>query len=304
MDQEDVVARGQSEGTVKRHISCNTCGWDTGHVVWTDGNYRLVACGHCRLVSLDPIPDDEESGAVFDEKYYREYYLESSEVRRAYFRKRVAALRRMGAEGMLLDIGSGPGFFLAEAVAEGFQALGVEPSAYAAEYASKVLGVSVLRGKLAEANLPEDSFDVVTFWDVIGHIRNPHEVIEEVVRVLRPGGLIVIKIPIRIKVFFSLFQVIQKGADMRGLLHVPSIIHHYTYPSIGKLLEEHGAEVVGRYRLNEVKTSARHSTVRWKHLAMRTFLIFRHALGFKDSQIIYARLKDDGTSPEVKEVHL
>ena len=182
--------------------------------------------------------------------------------------------------------------------------LGVEPSPYAADYAAGVLGLNVHKGKLTEAGLPDDSIDVATFWDVIGHIRNPHEVIEEVVRVVRPGGLIVIKIPIRIEMFFKFVQFLQKGTDMRGLLHVPSIIHHYTLSSIATLLEEHGADVIGRFRLNEVKSSGRLSSVGWKHYAMRAFIILRHTLGFKDSQIIYARLKGDVIDPEVKEVHL
>ena len=45
---------------------------------------------------------------------------------------------------------------------------------------------------LGDANFPDDFFDVVTMFATIEHLPNPKEVVKELTRVLKPGGLFVI----------------------------------------------------------------------------------------------------------------
>ena len=57
------------------------------------------------------------------------------------------------------------------------------------------LGVRILPGTLAEAKFPDESFDVVTMWDVLEHVPDPLTEVREVFRILRPGGLLVVNYP-------------------------------------------------------------------------------------------------------------
>jgi SAM-dependent methyltransferase len=53
--------------------------------------------------------------------------------------------------------------------------------------------VETLLGTLGEANLPANSLDVVTLWDVVEHLANPRSTFEEAWRILRPGGWLVVQ---------------------------------------------------------------------------------------------------------------
>jgi SAM-dependent methyltransferase len=50
-------------------------------------------------------------------------------------------------------------------------------------------------GDLQTYPLPEDEFDVVVCWDVLEHIPHPYEGLRNLVRAVRPGGLLVIGFP-------------------------------------------------------------------------------------------------------------
>jgi SAM-dependent methyltransferase len=71
----------------------------------------------------------------------------------------------------------------------GWEAVGVEVSATAAEH-NRAEGFEVFNGELAEARYPEGDFDVVVLSEVLEHVPEPREMLREVLRVMRPGGLL------------------------------------------------------------------------------------------------------------------
>jgi SAM-dependent methyltransferase len=90
-----------------------------------------------------------------------------------------------------LDVGANCGGFLKVAEELGYDAVGIEPSAWAAQYAREVLGQNVIEGTVK--NLPSHmtDFDIVTMWDVLEHMKAP---LEELLRIhsrLRPDGLLI-----------------------------------------------------------------------------------------------------------------
>ena len=91
----------------------------------------------------------------------------------------------------LLDVGCSTGGFIAVACRKGFAAEGVEPAPQAARSARSA-GLRVRQGLLAEAALPERSFDAITLFEVIEHVRDALSLIGECRRILRPGGVLVI----------------------------------------------------------------------------------------------------------------
>jgi SAM-dependent methyltransferase len=95
----------------------------------------------------------------------------------------------------LLDIGSHAGFFLRRATARGWNAIGIEPSAAASALARERFGLDVRTGTLFDAGLPSGSFDAVTLTDVFEHIGQPNPLLAEVRRLLRPQGVLFVKVP-------------------------------------------------------------------------------------------------------------
>ncbi|GAB5403617.1 MAG: class I SAM-dependent methyltransferase [Aureliella sp.] len=94
----------------------------------------------------------------------------------------------------LLEVGCAHGGFLEQAQASGWVVDGVEPSELAAT-AARSKGFDVHCGFLADADIQASSRDVVAMWMVLEHVPNPVELVDEVHRILRPGGIFTFSVP-------------------------------------------------------------------------------------------------------------
>ncbi len=92
----------------------------------------------------------------------------------------------------LLDVGCSSGAFISTAGDLGVNAEGVEPSQAPVRTAIK-LGLKVYQGFLQDIRLPRESFDVVTLFEVIEHLKDPLNLLKECHRILRKNGLLVIR---------------------------------------------------------------------------------------------------------------
>ena len=92
----------------------------------------------------------------------------------------------------LLDVGCSSGAFIFYSMKEGVHAEGVEPAPAPAEMAVKS-GLKVQQGLLQKLQLPGESYDVVTLFEVIEHLREPIELLRECHRILYPGGILIIR---------------------------------------------------------------------------------------------------------------
>jgi SAM-dependent methyltransferase len=72
---------------------------------------------------------------------------------------------------------------------------GVEINPYAAEIARDRYGLQVRIGTLIEAAYPAHFFDVITMWDVLEHLHQPLENLREIDRILKPDGLLILRVP-------------------------------------------------------------------------------------------------------------
>lgn len=95
---------------------------------------------------------------------------------------------------IILDIGCGIGTVVQALAVRGFDAHGIDPCAPAIEQARRGEGAFYVGDALT---LPFDtaSFDVVGAFTVLEHVEQPEVVLREMIRVLRPGGRIVVACP-------------------------------------------------------------------------------------------------------------
>jgi 2-polyprenyl-3-methyl-5-hydroxy-6-metoxy-1,4-benzoquinol methylase len=128
---------------------------------------RLVRCTGCGLVRQDPTvsaPYEQAEDTT---------YLEEEAGIRATFRETLERIARYRQPpGRLLDVGCGPGLLLDEARLAGWEAVGLEPSAWAVGEARR-RGLDVHEGTTDSVQLAPDSFDVVVAADVIEHVPDP-----------------------------------------------------------------------------------------------------------------------------------
>jgi 2-polyprenyl-3-methyl-5-hydroxy-6-metoxy-1,4-benzoquinol methylase len=134
----------------------------------------------------------------------------------------------------LLDVGCALGYMLEEARLAGWDAFGVETSAFAARHAEQQSGCPVYAGTLQQAAFPSDSFDVVTLMDVIEHVPEPCPLIDEIYRVLRRNGVLFIVTPNFASVFVHLYK-----RNAYGIGPEEHVVH-YEPSTIKTLLKKSG----------------------------------------------------------------
>lgn len=160
---------------------------------------QVVRCASCSLLYVNPRPSSELTIASYSDAV-DPTFVAQNEGRIATFRKTLTGvLRRLGQAGgqgrRVLDIGCAGGAFPYAARELGFDPVGVEPSRWMADYARRTYGLDVRNGILERGLFPPGSFDMVTLWDVIEHVPQPHEVLTIAFDLLKPGGLLLVNYP-------------------------------------------------------------------------------------------------------------
>jgi SAM-dependent methyltransferase len=122
-------------------------------------------------------------------------YVSQMESRVRTFARTLNHIERLaGGRGRLLDVGTAAGAFLKAASDAGWDATGIEPNGWLADWGREQYGVRIHVGSVDDVLLA-GSFDVVTLWDVIEHTPDPLHVLTRVNALLRPGGLLVVNFP-------------------------------------------------------------------------------------------------------------
>ena len=182
----------------------NTRLWETrDRLCYVPGRFTLVRCAGCGLLYLSLRPTPESMGAYYPANYdpFVQQTVEQLPLLQRFsvrygLRRRCRLVLAHKTYGRLLDIGCATGQFLAEMRRfPGWQVHGVEPSQDAARFARDVLGLDVHQGELASAAYPDAHFDVVTMWDVLEHLYDPREILQEISRILKPDGVLVMRTP-------------------------------------------------------------------------------------------------------------
>lgn len=105
-------------------------------------------------------------------------------------------------EGPILDFGSGVGYFVHEGLKRGFNVWGVDMLAGKIQRYQSLIHFSggplpwadrCLLGNGNALPFSNDLFSLVTSWFVFEHIAECGEVLREIVRTTRPGGVVVIR---------------------------------------------------------------------------------------------------------------
>lgn len=200
--ETEIVFKSSSERLFLR--ACPICGSRKLHYAFSKLDYRLVHCDECEILLINPQPSDAELKLIYDENYFVEQ--QNIEERNRFSRMKRATARHYLEEigqycgkkrGRLLEIGCGTGDFLFEARDHGYEVVGVEYSASAAESAQALLENKgkVLIGEFSDHARSLGFFDVCVLSDVIEHVRSPVSFLKEIYRVLLPDGVLFIATP-------------------------------------------------------------------------------------------------------------
>jgi 2-polyprenyl-3-methyl-5-hydroxy-6-metoxy-1,4-benzoquinol methylase len=177
--------------------ACAACGSGTApRYRFTVNGCPIRQCPACGIGHAEPggfEPMSYYTADYFNGSHSDGYadYRGAEPVLRKEFARTVAFLRGIVPSGRLLDIGCAYGFFLQEAKPF-YEVSGIELAEDAAAYC-RTSGLDVHTGIADEAAMARAGpLDVMTLFDVIEHLPDPHEVLALAARHLKPGGIVVV----------------------------------------------------------------------------------------------------------------
>lgn len=222
-----------------------------GKVVDKVKYFDVIECEECGFIHINPVPTMEELKKIYNEEYYsieKPLYLKHTKEdldwwkmvhneRYDMFEKHLPPERRR-----ILDIGSGPGYFLLHGKERGWQTLGIEPSAQAAAH-GRTLGLEIIEDFL-DGNTAKKmgAFDVVYMNDVLEHIPNPYDMLNLAHNLLNPDGLVCVVVPND----YNPFQyALRTACDYKPWwLSPPHHINYFNFESLNRLLSKTGFRVI------------------------------------------------------------
>jgi SAM-dependent methyltransferase len=186
------------------------------------GEFEIVKCKQCGIYCTRPQLSERELVVYYPENYIcfkSAIDREPSSFTRfdrqiAMFRRRKQVEKRSRSKGKILDVGCATGVFLNEMKNNGWECFGVEPDRKASQYAREQFGLPVKTGYLLDTSFPDNYFDVVSFWDVLEHIQDPSSTLQEVLRILKPGGYLFFSLPNSRSIERSIFKAYWLGWDV------------------------------------------------------------------------------------------
>ena len=232
------------------HVECQLCGGADRRTKFRDGPFSVVTCEGCGLTYVTPrLRDASLIEQVYDEGYwssasaaergYSDYRTAAPLYRKTYRRRLRVVRRHFPKPGRVLDIGCAAGYFLEVMRDEGWDVMGLEPSAAILPQALARLGPERVKGGLlGQVELGEGCYDLITMWDVIEHIPDPVAAVREVGKLLAPGG----------KFLLETQDVASLAARVLGkrwhhYKHAEHI-YHFNRSTLGRMMNEAGFEVL------------------------------------------------------------
>ena len=256
-------------GATLEKIPCPLCQGDHFQTLVIEQTLPVVRCSKCGLVFANPRPDRKGLG-----KFYENYFPPESEslwqkqMAQVFLKEGLYKIRQFQKSGVLaagkppklLDIGCGMGFFLGLMRQEGWQTQGIEPAPAAADHARNELKLDVFQGTVEEAKI-HGSFDAVTLWYVMEHVPNPAEILGYAAHFLKPGGLLIIRVPNQNVTIDRVLSAL--GLQRFFLINPPRHLFDYSPKTLAALLEKKGFETL------EIHNGIPRATGTWLELLRR-----------------------------------
>lgn len=168
--------------------------------------YLQEELGRLKTFGWTPIDPDENGVRVFrvinenqisfpSEIYENDLSSKESQGIWADFRAKLIGelLEKYGVR-VIWEVGAGHGNVAIPLQSMGVTTIPIEPL-YSGAYILASRDFFVFGSTLEQLELPDSSLMAVGIFDVLEHLKNPNELLDEVYRVLAPGGILILSVP-------------------------------------------------------------------------------------------------------------
>ena len=240
---------------------CPLCGAERAVAVWDRFRSGIadlaVSCTQCGFVYRQrPDGGYPETGNYYAHEYREAYFSPGKQsiagmekIFGAYQVKRIDRLEGYWRNGIrLLEIGCGPGYFLKAARERGAVVTGVELDRAQANYARENYGLNVVDKSIADAGLPQGSFDMICLFQVLEHIDAPVEFLSDLRRWLAPGGYLVVEVPNLQNPLVSLYDI----PEFKTFWFQQPHLSYFSDQTLGETLTRSGLIFVSCHAYQEI----------------------------------------------------
>lgn len=236
---------------------CPWCGSDKAQInLWlkdeflSKEDFHICECLSCGLLYTMPRPSKDKIGAY----YKSEEYYSHQENKKGFIPKVYEAVKKVNLkykyklatyginQGKLLDIGCGVGDFLHTAEEHEWDCTGVEPSEEAKFIARKRIKANVITSDEME-QIPDVTFDLITMWHVLEHVDDLKWQVDQLERLVKPQGRIVIAVP-NYKSYDAQFY-----KELWAAYDVPRHLSHFNKTTLTKIFKSKGLELIKTEKL-------------------------------------------------------
>lgn len=224
---------------------CYLCGGGPLRAVYEHSSgCSLVHCAQCGLEYFPHAPwhDYWSTGGSRDNlAVYTSW--EVQRVERYKFYQYLDWLQAELPPGRLLDYGCGIGTFLECARERGWLAHGIEVSPVVVRYAQRERALPVW----LPHEWPAQTYDAITLWDVLEHLEDPRKTLQELVRHLKRGGVLMLETPdadfLLRPLSLYISRLSQGALDLARFFFYPDHRYYFNARTIALLMEQVGLEL-------------------------------------------------------------
>jgi 2-polyprenyl-3-methyl-5-hydroxy-6-metoxy-1,4-benzoquinol methylase len=195
---------------------------------------HLCKCKKCSFVFASKIPTHEELLEEYA-KYGRSNIISPITMKR--FSDLLKSFEKYKVSNNIIDVGAGDGHFIGLAKQTGWNAFATEFDNASVQLCQEK-EVMVHKGKLNSDNYADNYFDIIYSSEVIEHINNPLEEINNFRKILRTGGLVYVTTPN----YNSISHKILK--NKWNVFNYPEHLCYYTPKTLAKLFLDNGFKKV------------------------------------------------------------
>jgi SAM-dependent methyltransferase len=237
-------------------MACPLCDREQSRPSWVGSTfYRgrefpYVECLACGSLYCDPMPDAETLSQMYGPDYATSFQEDPAIDDPKEALRVVKWLKLRAGGGTFIDYGCGTGTLLIEAAKLSWQAIGVELDEEVAKAVAKRTGARVVSNP---QELADSTADVLHLGDVIEHLTEVNRLMPEILRLIKPGGLLLAQGPLEnnANLFTRMLRLAKSARGARRTEMAPYHVMLATASGQRTLFERFGLEQL-EYSVREV----------------------------------------------------
>ena len=277
------------------NIPCNICGADDYTIVYHN-NYsnetgqnlkdkfkssgdetlidQVVKCKHCGLIYINPRIKADLIIQGYSEGADEAFVSQAAGREKTFARCLDFLEKHTNAKcGKILDIGAANGSFLSVAKKRGWDVAGVEPNVWLCQWAKKHYQLDIKPTTIFEQKYPDNSFNVVTLWDVLEHVPDPTLVLKECNRILKKEGILIINYP-------DIGTWISKLLQRKWVFLLSVHLYYFTSTTIRNILNKTGFSVARQ------KPHFQSLELGYLMFRMKAYSNILHTIGYSTTRVL------------------